>query len=292
MTARRTAWVFVFGCVLLLTQAAASADAAPPVSGWAAAAPGSIFTLAGDPLIEGVATTFGQSFSELAVSGQTLYIADSEADVIRAVDMPTDAESVVAGTSAEGFAGDGEPASDAELDNPNGLAIDQEGDLLVADSGNRRVRLIAAADCGSDCPYGLESMTRGDIYTIAGVGRDTSFSEGPAGESGVGEPGALAIDSHGDLMISEEDLVLMVADYSCAEECPYGLASMVKGDIYHVAGQMYHNEFTGGNQPATSTGIAPEGLAVDSEGNLLIADADNNGLALVLATADCTADCP
>jgi hypothetical protein len=284
MIPRRTARAFVYSSLLLFALAVAGVAVVPPASGWAAATPGSISTLAGDPLIEGPAQTFGQSASAMVVSGQTLYIADDAADVIRAVDMNTDIESVIAGTSAAGFGGDGGPASSAEFDNPSGLAADQQGDLLVADSGNGRVRLIAASDCGSDCPYGLASMIKGDIYTIAGSGP----KEGP-----IEGLDALAVDAHGDLTISDRhtNMVLMIADYNCDEDCPYGLPTMVKGDIYHIAGREYYGEYFGDGEPATSTGIDPEGLAIDRAGNLLIADGGNNERVLVVAAADCAADC-
>lgn len=293
MIPRRTARVFVCNRLLLLALAVTGALAVPPTSGWAAT-PGNISTLAGDPLIEGVATTFGQDVSAMATSGQTLYIADSTADAIRAVDMRTDAESVLAGTSGKGFAGDGGPAIDAEFDDPDGLAVDTEGDLLIADNGNGRVRLIAAADCSSNCPYGLASMVKGDIYTIAGKGPELGFVEGPAVDSGVGDPRALAIDEHGDLMISGEvNTVLMVADYNCDENCPYGLPTMVKGDIYHIAGLLYYEtEYFGEGGPATSAGMNPQGLAIDGEGNLLIDNSSSGGdRVLLVAAADCAADC-
>jgi sugar lactone lactonase YvrE len=275
----------VYSGLLLFALAATGVAAVPHVSlSTPAATPGGISTLAGDPLIEGPAKTIGQSVGAMAVSGQTLYIADDAADVIRAVDMNTDIESVIAGTSAAGFGGDGGPAGAAEFEDPSGLAVDQQGDLLVADSGNGRVRLIAASDCGSDCPYGLASMVEGDIYTIAGSGPKEGRIEGLD---------ALALDAHGDLMISDRhtNMVLMIADYNCAEDCPYGLLRTVKGDIYHIAGREYYGEYFGDGEPATSTGLDPEGLAIDRAGNLLIADGGNNERVLLVAAADCVADC-
>ena len=50
------------------------------------------------------------------------------------------------------------------------MAVDAGGDLLIAEISNQRVRLVAAAGCASGCPYGLSSMTKGDIYTVAGTG--------------------------------------------------------------------------------------------------------------------------
>lgn len=292
MIARRTACALAAGLVLLLTQAAAAAAATPPVSGWAAAAPGSIFTLAGNPLVEGPAGTIGQSVTAMAVSNQTLYIADGEADAIRAVDMSTDIESVIAGTSAAGFGGDGGPASAAELDAPRALAVDQQGDLLIADRGNGRVRLIAATDCASDCPYGLPATIKGDIYTIAGHGPSAEFAEGPAVDSGLGEPRSLAIAPDGDLFIATGEMVLAIAEQSCSGDCPYGLPEMTRGDIYRVAGEQGQKALTGDGGPAASAGIEPQAVAVDSEGDLLILDRPSENQVRLVAASGCDSACP
>ncbi|HEY3758816.1 MAG TPA: hypothetical protein VGL37_03595 [Solirubrobacteraceae bacterium] len=296
MTARRSACVFLCSSILLLAQAAAataSAAAASPPSGLAAAAPGSIFTLAGDPLLKGRASAFGQGVSAMVVSGQTLYIADSEADVIRAVDTGTDVERTIAGTSAAGFGGDEGPAGSAELDDPSALAVDPQGDLLIADNGNGRVRLIAAADCDSNCPYGLAATTKGDIYTIAGVGPEAGFEAGPAVDSGIGRPAALASDPAGDLMIATAGIVLELADRSCAADCPYGLPALTRGDIYRVAGLQYQQPNTGDGGPAMSAGIEPRAVAVDGEGDLLILDDfEVEDRVRLVAAADCASACP
>jgi hypothetical protein len=258
-----------------------------------AAPPGTISTLAGDPLIEGMATTFGQDVSAMAVSGQTLYIADSEADVIRAVDVGTDMESVIAGTSAAGFGGDGGPASAAELDHPDALAIDSRGDLLIADQDNGRVRLLAAADCDSDCPYGLPSMTKGDIYTIAGVGPEEGLVEGvPAVESGLGEPESLAIGPDGNLLIATYETVDVLAEQGCSGDCPYGLPAMTRGDIYRAAGLPYHVPLTGDGGPATSAGIEPQAVSVDGEGDLVILDVYEESQVQLVAASNCASACP
>jgi len=51
---------------------------------------------------------------------------------------------VVAGTGTAGFAGDGGPATAAQLNTPYGLILDRNGDLVFADAGNRRIRRIDA----------------------------------------------------------------------------------------------------------------------------------------------------
>ncbi|HTA15268.1 MAG TPA: hypothetical protein VK781_10485 [Solirubrobacteraceae bacterium] len=291
MIPRRTARVFLYSCLLLLAQAVTGAAVVPPSWG-AAATPGSISTLAGDPLIDGPAKAFGQNISAMAVSGQTLYIADSEADLIHAVNMKMGLESVVAGTSAAAFGGDGGPATAASLDNPRALVIDPQGDLLITDQHNGRVRLIAAADCASDCPYGLSATTKGDIYTIAGVGPQVGLIEGPAIDSGVGEPGSLAIGPHGNLLIATSEMVLALADESCSGDCPYGLPAMTKGDIYRVAGLQYTQPLTGDGGPARSAGIQPQAVSADSDGDLLILDVHGESQVQLVAASDCASACP
>src|SRR4029077_8599162 len=84
----------------------------------------------------------------------------------------------VAGTGAYGFSGAGGRAPAAELASPDQTAVDGAGNLVIADWGNSRVRVVAA---GTGTFYG-EPMTAGDIYTVAGNG-----------QVGYGSNGGLAI---------------------------------------------------------------------------------------------------
>ncbi len=94
----------------------------------------------------------------------------------------------VAGDGNAGFAGDGGSATSAWLDNPNGVTVDSAGNLLIADSGNYRIRVVAA---GTGSYYG-QAMTTGDIYTVAGSGAGTPGALGTAGFSGDGSQGTKA----------------------------------------------------------------------------------------------------
>jgi uncharacterized protein (TIGR03437 family) len=71
--------------------------------------------------------------------------------------------STVAGSSTQGFTGDGGPASAAEINVPQGLSFDSTGDLYFADSANQRIRVIAAVPAGS-------ALSTGSIKTVAGNG--------------------------------------------------------------------------------------------------------------------------
>ena len=295
---------------LLLPGGAAHADSLSAGPGEAEA---SISTIAGDPAASGPATMLGQDPGALAIApdGSSLYILNSFENgassspwsSIRELDAAAQ-ETTVAGIGNLGFSGDGRPATEAELQaNAGSLAVDDLGDLLVADTGNDRVRLIAAASCTSECPYGLPATTKGDIYTIAGDGTSGfSGDGGPAGEAELEYPGGLAVDHDGDLLISDgnntntgADRVRLVAAANCTSDCPYGLPATTKGDIYTIAGDGQgnaSNHFSGDGGPATEAELDEPGpLAVDSEGDLLIDDRDNARVRLVAATS-CTSECP
>jgi sugar lactone lactonase YvrE len=175
----------------------------------------------------------------------------------------------VAGTGERGFSGDYGPATGAELSLPHGVAVDPAGNLLIADSGNGRVRVVADR---TGTFYGIK-MTRGDIYTVAGNG-STGFSGdgGPAVKAAV-VPVGLTVDPAGNLVIADagNDRVRVVADRTGTF---YGI-TMTADDIYTVAGDGDQG-FSGDGGPATGAALYdPNGIAVDPAGNLVIADAGN-----------------
>jgi hypothetical protein len=115
----------------------------------------------------------------------------------------------VAGTGTLGYSGDGGPATAAELSDPADVTLDAAGNLVIADSGNGRVRVVAAA---SGTFYG-QAMTVGDIYTVAGTGTPGySGDGGPATSAELGNPQGVAVDGAGNLMIADfgSDRVRMV----------------------------------------------------------------------------------
>ena len=141
----------------------------------------------------------------------------------------------VAGTGPLGgacgsFAGDGGPATAATLCQPNAVTVDNEGNVLISDSGFSRVRALAAK---TGTFYG-QHMTAGDIYTIAGGGRHgLSGDGGPATKAGlVLSLGAgLAVDGRGNLMVTEAVSIRMVA----AKNGTFYGKKRIKGDIYTIA---------------------------------------------------------
>ena len=136
----------------------------------------------------------------------------------------------VAGNGGTGFAGDGGKATKAHVVNPEGVSVDGSGNLVIADTGNNRIRVVADT---TGTFYG-QSMTAGDIYTVAGGGTGGLGDGGPATSAQLTGPWDVTVDSSGNLVITDtgDSLVRVVAETTGTF---YG-QSMTAGDIYTVAG--------------------------------------------------------
>jgi hypothetical protein len=185
----------------------------------------------------------------------------------------------VAGNGSLGFGGDGGPATAAELNNPQAVAADGAGNLVISDDGNQRIRVVAAT---SGTHYG-QAMTAGHIYTVAGDGRfGFGGDRGPATSAELADPAGVTVDSAGNLIIADSfnNRVRVVA---AASGTFYGVA-MTAGDIYTVAGTGTA-AFSGDGGPATAAELYfPNATAVDGAGNLIIADFNNYRVRVIAAT--------
>jgi trimeric autotransporter adhesin len=184
----------------------------------------------------------------------------------------------IAGNGTEGFSGDGGLSTKAELNSPGNVTVDASGNVVVADSFNNRVRIVA----GSSGRFYGQPMTAGHIYTVAGDGT-TAFSGdgGPATKAGLYEPDGVALDPAGNLLIADT-IHSRVRVVAASTGTFYGQA-MKAGDIYTIAGGGKSGLGDGG--PATAAELAgPAGLSLDSAGNVLIADSSDNQVRVVAAT--------
>jgi sugar lactone lactonase YvrE len=184
-----------------------------------------------------------------------LYIAETANHTVRKVD-PTDQISTVAGTGTQGYSGDGGPATQAQLDSPQGLALDTKH-LYIADTHNNRIRSI--------------DLATGLITTIAGGKAGFDGDSGPATAAHLNQPNALAVDSDGNIYIADSQ------NHRIRKITSAGVISTIAGT--GVEG------FSGDGGAAVSAALdAPAGLAVDSDKNLYIADTHNNRIRKVSAS--------
>ncbi len=182
-----------------------------------------------------------------------LYIADRANHRVRKVDTKG-IITTVAGNGTAGFSGDRGPATQASLNLPSGVAVDNNGNLYISDRSNNRVRKVSS---------------KGIIQTFAGNGSDGYHGDNmPALQATLDKPFGLALDKDNNLYIADRgNNRIRKIDSS-------GLISTVAGD-----GGFY---YIGDNGPAYRASIAgPTGVTVDRKGNIYIADRGNNRIRMV-----------
>ena len=200
--------------------------------------------------------------SALAIdSAGNLYFVDRDTYRVRKVDAAGQV-STIAGSGLAGFSGDGGPATSARLgDRVEGLAVDGEGNIYIADTGNYRIRKVDRS---------------GIISTIAGTGSfRTGGDGGPARVAGLTAIGGLAVDAVGNLYVADtwDDRVRRIDTN--------GIISTVAGT--GDAGR------SGDAGPAIDARLdKPKGVAVGPAGNIYIADTDNHVVRRVDASGTIT----
>ncbi len=262
---------------------------------------GTIITLAGD-------TTFGfagdggpgvqgeiSDVHGLATDSKgNLYIADTFNGRVRKVTpvgsfiSPTDIMTTFAGNGSFGYTGDGGPATSAELSQPSAVAVDSSGNVYIADYGNYTVRKVDSS---------------GNISTIAGTGTPGySGDGGPANKAQLQSPYALAVDAQNNIYISDlgntnirevttdgniHTLVSGISTDSIAIDAAGSIyfadsfthtvrKILPGGTQFIIAGVPGIPGFSGDGGPGTSAQLnQPHGVALDSAGNVYVADSGN-----------------
>jgi len=187
-------------------------------------------------------------FSAVRDSNGNTYISVPGLNIVYKVDT-TNKLTVFAGTGIGGFSGDGGPALQAQLSFPEGLAVDKNNNVFIADTNNERIRRVD---------------TTGNITTVAGS-EDPFFGafggdNGPATNARLNFPSSVAVDGNGDLFITDTN---------------NGAVRRVDGStqiITTIAGGGANAGCSGG--AGNTAGFADLiGVAVDGIGNVFVADA-------------------
>jgi sugar lactone lactonase YvrE len=233
---------------------------------------GNLTTLAGGGDVD--ATGTGESalsvrFSNIVAvalnAAGDVYFSDGDLNRIFRISAADGTLKLIAGIGAANFSGDGGPATSASLNNPADLAIDAQGNIYVADANSSRVRRIDAAS--------------GVIETVVGNdGFDFGGDGGPATAASLDFPSAIALDSSGNLYISDSN---------------HGRIRRVDAAtkvITTVAGNGVRSFYGDGGPALSASLLVPLGLAFDASGNLLIADTFNNRIRKVAPGATSTYD--
>jgi RHS repeat-associated protein len=193
-------------------------------------------------------------------SSGNIYIADTWNNCVRKVTVSTGVITTIAGDDAGGYAGDGGAATTARLEQPQGVALDSSGNVYIADTGNNRIRKV--------------TVLTGDIATIAGNGTAGYSGDGGAAISAeLNFPSGVAVDSSGNVYIAD------------AYNQRVRKLTVSTAKISTIAGNGIPG-YTGNSGPAISAELSnPSGVAVDSSGNIYIADSGNNSVRKVTASS-------
>ena len=242
----------------------------------------------------------------LAVDGYgNVYLSDYTNSVIRKIDTAGIIATIAGTAGTSGYSGDGGQATNAKLTTPWGLAVDKTGNVYIADEGNYVVRKVD--------PTGVITTMAGTH--VMGTTTGTNGDGGPATAATFIEPARLALDTTGNLYVSDFsanrirkiDTSGKISTYAgtgtaafggdgaaasaASLNGPWGIATDAAGDLYiadktngairfvntagiisTIAGNGIAG-YTGNGGPATSAEfLAPWGIALDSTGNVYIAD--------------------
>ncbi len=179
---------------------------------------------------------------------------------IMKVTVSTGLLTVVAGSGAYGYTGDGGPAVNANLGFADGVAVDKVGNIYIADTTNCAIRKVTASTGIITSLVGAPSNPYAGTCGLAGDG-------GPASAALINKPLGLTVDPNGDIFLADNGNNLIRAISA------NGIMSTVAGSYTNGVG---NSGYSGDGGPAVNALLEnPYNPTLDAEGNLYFADNDN-----------------
>ncbi len=187
-----------------------------------------------------------------------MFFVEMQNHVVRRVDAKTSIITTIAGNGHSGFAGDGDKAVHARLNQPHSIALDGAGGLYIADIGNLRIRRV--------------DLRSGIIETVAGTGAKGKSQEGATlVETPLDGPRAIDFDPRGQMYLAlrEGNSVFRV--------------DLHGQKLVHLAGTG-NKGFSGDGKPAVGAKLSgPKGISVGPGGDIYIADTENHSIRVIRA---------
>lgn len=187
-----------------------------------------------------------------------LYVVDMTNHAVRKIDLKTKVITTVAGTGVAGYSGDGGPGVKAQLKQPHSIQFGPDGHLYICDIGNHVIRKLELAS--------------GVITTVAGTGKPGITPDGsPVTGTPLKGPRSMDFDAQGNLWLAtrEGNQVFKI--------------DLQGNKIHHIAGTGAKG-LTGNGGPAKDCTLSgPKGIALDTEGNVWLADCESHTIRVIHA---------
>lgn len=184
-----------------------------------------------------------------------MYFVEMKNHLVRKVDAKTKTITTVAGTGVQGYSGDQGPATKAMLSNPHSIALDDHGNLYIADIGNHRIRRV--------------ELKTGLITSIAGSSKRTLPVDGQVAK---GNP------ILGPRALYYQNNTLWIA---LREGHSIWKLELASGRLKHLAGTGSKGYSGDGAAPLSATFNGPKGIVLDKQGRILVVDTENQVIRMI-----------